>query len=200
MSTQFITLGVQIDQYTANTVELFLTTNFNTFQDSNDFAINSSLIFGGEEDLSFLFTLDSIEPTTTIGVGQFNFIFTSGFLPSALTFGNLSLNRFIETESIVSTVEFGTGFSFVSLGAAPIDTGVTFGLTSFTRPFHRSLIYKNDNITKLSRGADDVEVASGIVLKASDTKLESASLPEVPAGYVVVSIDGVDYKMPFFNL
>lgn len=200
MSTQFITLGVQIDQYTANTVEPFLTTNFNTFQDSNDFAINSSLIFGGEEDLSFLFTLNSIEPTTTIGEGQLNFIFTSGLLPSALVFGNLSLNRFIETESIVSTVEFGTGFGFVSLGAAPIEPGVTFGLTSFTRPFHRSLIYKNDNITKLSRGADDVEVASGIVLKASDTKLESASLPEVPAGYVVVTIDGVDYKMPFFNL
>lgn len=207
MSNQFITLGVQIDRYTANTVDTELNKQVLTFQDENDFGIDSTLLFGSEEELNFEFSVESINPTVQFGISQLNFAYSLNSIEPTLAFGTITLNRFILTESIINTVQFGTGFGFVSLGAAPIEPGVSFGTSSFQRPFHRSLIFKNDNITKLSgTGAvDDVEIASGIIIKASDTVSNTASsgtaeLPSNPVGFIVVTINGTDYKMPYFNL
>lgn len=65
------------------------------------------------------------------------------------------------------------------------------------------LIFKNGYLTKVG-AQDDVELTPGIVISSSDTISTEASsgdynVPSNCVGYVMVTINGVNYKMPYFN-
>ena len=123
-------------------------------------------------------------------------------IESTLTFGDeeqFKLNLSIVDQGVASTLVFGTANAFVSIGATSVESTIAFGLPVKQNPVHRSLIYKNDNITKLGR-EDDVEIASGIVIQTSTAKLTGNTVPGSAAGYIKVTIDGTDYSMPFFEI
>jgi len=123
-------------------------------------------------------------------------------IASTLQFGieeNIKLNLFIVDQGVAPALTFGTANVFVSTGPESIQSTLSFGLPFKQNPVHRSLIYKNDNITKLGR-EDDVEVASGIVIQTSTAKLTGNTVPGAAAGYIKVTIDGTDYSMPFFEI
>lgn len=144
-------------------------------------AIASTLRFGDVNQLEvfFDFTLESVEPT--------------------VQFGEPQLNRFLITTSIESTAGLGTANVFYSSTPDSIASTVQFGPPSINRPVHRSLIFKDDKITKLGTD-DDVEIASGIIIRTGTATLSGNTVPGVAAGYVTVVINGTDYIMPFFNL
>lgn len=200
MSTQFITLGTQIDRFTGEVIDTQTGKTVQQFQEETGFSIVSTLAFGGEEELDFAFDLPSIASTLSIGVPQFTTILFVPSINSTITFGGAEdLDFAFNLPSIESNVAFGSAFVFVSIGPASIINVNAFGLPSIPRVVHRSLIFKDDNISKLG-GDDDVEIASGIVVHSGSQTFTGNTLPEATAGYVLVTINGVDYKMPFFNL
>lgn len=144
-------------------------------------AIGSTLQFGNVNQLEvfFDFTLESVDPT--------------------VQFGDAKLNRFLITSSIQPTTSFGTANVFYSSTPDSIAPTVQFGPPSINRPVHRSLIFKDDQITKLG-GDDDVEIASGVIIRTGTAALTGNTVPGVAAGYITVVINGTDYVMPFFNL
>lgn len=200
MSLQFITLGTQIDRFTGNTVNTQLSKTIDEFDQETGFSIFSSLVFGGDEELSFIFDLPSLPSTLNFETPQVVAIISAPTIASTLTFGGTEdLDFAFNLPSIDSTTSFGTTFVFVSIGPASTVLTNTFGLPSIPRVVHRSLIFKDDNISKLGND-DDVEIASGIVIHSGTQTFTGNTLPEATAGYVLVTINGVDYKMPFFNL
>ena len=144
-------------------------------------SIGSTVQFGNVNQLEvfFDFTLESVEPT--------------------VQFGDAKLNRFLITTPIDPTTNFGNANVFYSSTPDSIASTVQFGPPSINRPVHRSLIFKDDKITKLGTD-DDVEIASGIIIRTGTAALNGNTVPGVAAGYVTVVINGTDYVMPFFNL
>lgn len=200
MSIQFITLGTQIDRFTGEVINTQTSKTVRQFQEETGFSIISTLTFGGEEELDFAFDLPSITSTISIGVPQFTTILFVQPITSTLTFGGTEdLDFAFNLPSVESNLMFGDSFVFVSIG--PVSTVLTnsFGLPSIPRVVHRSLIFKDDNISKLGAD-DDVEIASGIVIHSGTQTFTGNTLPNSTAGFVLVTINGVDYKMPFFNL
>lgn len=200
MNTQFITLGTQIDRFTSDTVDTQFNKTIRQFQIETGFSILSTLAFGGEKELNFEFDVSSIDSTTTVGTPQLTRLIVLPSITSTLLFGDTEdLSFAFAVPSIPSSVAFGNTTVFVSIGPAPTVTVNLFGLPSIPRVVHRSLIFKDDNISKLG-GDDDVEIASGIVVHSGTQTFTGNTTPESTAGFILVTINGVDYKMPFFNL
>jgi len=200
MSTQFITLGTQIDRFTGEVIDTQTSKTVQQFQEETGFSIISTLAFGGEEELNFAFDLPSITSTLSIGVPQFTSILFIPSITSTLVFGGTEdLDFAFNLPSIESNLTFDDTFVFVSIGPVSTLSTALFGLPSIPRVVHRSLIFKDDNISKLG-GDDDVEIASGIVIHSGTQTFTGNTLPESTAGYILVTINGVDFKMPFFNL
>jgi hypothetical protein len=172
-------LNVSFDLESIDPTVLVATPSFLTTIDPT--AIAPTVRFGDVNQLEvfFDFTLDSVEPT--------------------VQFGEPQLNRFLITTSIESTAGFGTANVFYSSTPDSIASTVQFGPPSINRPVHRSLIFKDDKITKLG-GDDDVEIASGVIIRTGTAALTGNTVPGVAAGYITVVINGTDYVMPFFNL
>ena len=183
------------------TVEFGIPTQFDRTLPTE--SIQSSITFGEQIFTSFIGVegpnLVSIDPTATFGTPEFDFIIFPNSKESGVLFGDVNFDKFVQAQSVQSTIVVGEPIAFVSIGPSPIIQQTVFGNFDEPRPVHRSLIFKNDNITKLG-GNDDVEIASNIILKSSTAKLTGDTLPGTTAGFVIVTIDGVDYKMPFFNL
>jgi hypothetical protein len=201
MSNQNITLGVQIDRFTANTINTETSNTIISFQRTNDFAIHSLLQFGDIQQLSLELTIPSIASASVVPNAEVLFLIDVPSISSTVTFGPpTDLDQAFDLQSLSITTNVPNDANvFVSIGTQTITSTITFGDFDQPRPVHRSLIFKNDNITKLG-GADDVEIASGVVIQASSAKLTGNTVPGSAAGFVKVTIDGVDYKMPFFNL
>ena len=176
----------------------------------------------GSPQLNVAFDLNSIEPTAAVAIPQLNttidptgiattlqfgdvnqlevfFDFTLDSVDPTVQFGQATLNRFLITTSIQPAVGFGTANVFYSSTPESIAPTVQFGPPSINRPVHRSLIFKEDKITKLGAD-DDVEIASGVIIRTGTAALTGNTVPGVAAGYITVVINGTDYVMPFFNL
>ena len=270
MSNKFINLGVEITRFGDATVSTESANTIVSFINTNDFAINPTIQFGGLQQSSRTIDVDSIassltfsqdvffdfligqlnlvtiQPTAEFGQSQINFIVDPESIASTEVFGVNQLNNLFNIPSIDPTVAFGdvqqlevffnftlqsvnptTAFgndtnldrfltqadnqsisstalvaeptTFISIGPSPVVLENQFGPPSINRPVHRSLIFKNDNITKLGQD-DDVEIASGIVVRTGTAVLNGATTPNTAAGFVTVVINGTDFKMPFFNL
>lgn len=171
-------------------------------QNLNADAIDSTANFGISQ-LDRDLIANSIEPTTQFSenvffdylIGQLNLL----TIEPTTTFGEPSLNSFIVPIAIESTEIVPNLTAFVSIGPDSIPSGLNFGQPTFNNPVHRSLIFKDDKITKLGTN-DDVEVASGVVIKTSTAQLTGSSVPGSAAGYITVTINGTDFAMPFFNI
>jgi len=161
-----------------------------------------SQLFGlGQLDRDLI--ANSVEPATQFSenvffdylIGQLNLL----TIEPTTTFGEPALDSFILPIAIDSTEIVPNLTAFVSIGPDSIPSGLTFGQPTFNNPVHRSLIFKDDKITKLGTN-DDVEVASGVVIKTSTAQLTGSSVPGSAAGYITVTINGTDFAVPLFNL
>ena len=124
---------------------------------------------------------------------------------SALEFGNIRTNQFLDDESsVVSTAVVSTDLSVRKvINFDSIESTVFVSTTSFSGFTHRSLIFKEDNIAKIGP-ADSVEVVNGIVLNPSNQNTTtatsgSATLPSNPVGFITVTINDINYRIPYYN-
>jgi hypothetical protein len=145
-------------------------------------------------------------------------------------FGTYSLNQNIIDITRVSTLVFGTSIIDMEIddpddgpqllpvvniqqfgeivvgkviGALSINPTPVFGLPVFGGFVHRALIFKDDNIAKISP-VDSVELVSNIVFNPSIFNTNTASsgtstLPSNPVGYILITISGTNYKIPYYN-
>jgi len=163
-------------------------------------SIQSALTFG-ESSLSRFLSPGSINSTESLETDHKilnNIVFDAGLSPTT-SFGISTLELKLILNSIEPETAIGIANAFVSIGPEQIQSTETFGQPTFNNPVHRSLIFKEDKITKLGTN-DDVEVASGIVVRTSTAQLTGSSVPGSAAGYITVTINGTDFAMPFFNL
>jgi len=163
-------------------------------------SIESTLSFGEFSVSRFLSptTIASTESLETDHKILNNIVFDAGLSPTT-SFGISTLELKLILNSIESETDIGIANAFVSIGPEQIQSTQVFGQPTFNNPVHRSLIFKDDKITKLGTN-DDVEVASGVIIKTSTARLTGSSVPGSTAGYITVTINGTDFAMPFFNL
>lgn len=128
---------------------------------------------------------------------------------SGLDIGTLQIDRAFTVDTFFTqTQQFGEDVLVLYIGAdgtnlVSVSSTTSFGTPVFSDFIHRSLIFKNDNITKVGVN-DAVEIAGGIVINSSGKITTSAtsgdySVPSTAAGFILVTIDGINYKMPYYN-
>lgn len=191
-------------------------------------SVNSSLLFGDINLDREIPNIVSIDSTTNIGVTNvipnvdvesitsttvfstdheiLNFIQLDSFVSTS--FGVPRFNLFLGLESIqqVNTFEENVLVLFVGQQGAnllEIEPTTSFGTPSFGGFVQRVLIFKDDNIAKIGT-ADAVEVVNGIVMNPSSLNSSSATsgqstLPDSPEGFILVTINGTNYKIPYYN-
>ena len=179
------------------------------------------------QDVSDL--IDGLVSTNIFGFMTFGLTFKQTINPDSITdgttnsFGVPTLKEQIEDTSILSTVTFGTAqlnqkidqpTSITTLEVVPnpnvrrsmkpttIDSTASFGLSEL-KQYHRTLIFKDDNISKVGPN-DAVVVAGGIRINPSGHIAVSANsgpyvMPSGPAGFISININGSDFLMPYFN-
>jgi hypothetical protein len=168
-------------------------------------AIDSTVAFDNPK-LNFKVFANSALTENNFGTSQLNTtIFANAVNPSAL-FGNLQTNMRIDDvpfPSIDSTAIVPIPNVLKVIGPLSIGPTASFGVASFIDNIHRILIFKDDNISKIGEN-DAAVIAGGIRLNPASVASETASagdaiLPEAPVGFLSVNIDGVDYKIPYYN-
>ena len=149
------------------------------------------------------------ESTTTenaFGTGRLSYvIFANAVNPSTL-FGNARLNQEIDDvpfPSIESTLVIPTPNVLKVIGPLSVAPTANFGTSSFIDNIHRILIFKDDNISKIGEN-DAAVIAGGIRINPASVVSQTAAageaeLPAAPVGFLSVNINGVDYKIPYYN-
>lgn len=206
-SLQRISFDVLLDDYSSTVIqdlaptvlEYFLTSTASsitsTVQFSNDAVINQSI---APEALSSTAIVSdtarvaaSIRANSVINVNQFGDLFVNmeiegvpfPSIESTVVIPNPVLKVFTQPLSIASTTNFGTAV--------------------FIDNIHRMLVFKNDNISKIGPN-DAAVIAGGIRLNPATTITHEATsgqdvLPSNPAGFLAVTINGQDFKIPYYN-
>lgn len=226
--SNLISLQTIIAPYLNDSIESTLSFGVAEFEQENSSEISSTVIFSTNYNLGRFIDFDAqfisdvidqqitpylTETVDNIGTVGSRSIKSTAVVPnpnvlfdinpvsieSTLTFGPRELDFAFDLESLNVNTSIGVANVFVSVGPVSIQSTEQFGVPTSPRVVHRSLIFKDDNISKLGID-DDVEIASGIVLRGSTQVLTGNTVPGSAAGYMLVTISGVDYKMPFFNL
>lgn len=128
---------------------------------------------------------------------------------SGLDIGSLQVNRSFTTETFIEQEQtFGTDVLVLYIGAdgtnlVSVAPTSTFGTPVCSTSIHRVLVFKNDNITKIGQN-ESVEIAGGIIMNPTQYNSTTATegsyeVPSTAAGFILVTIDGTNYKMPFYN-
>ena len=171
-------------------------------------AINSTVneqTFGTPQLNSTIF-INSVESVAEVSQPNVRPAISPVSIASSETFGNLQINMQIEDvpfPSIESTLVVSNPsvrFVIGPLGIAPTNN---FGTATFIDNIHRLLVFKDDNISKVGEN-DAVVIAGGIRINPASAVSEtatsgSATLPNNPAGFMSVNINGTDYLMPYYN-
>jgi hypothetical protein len=167
--------------------------------------IESTVAFGIKQLNTKIFP-DSSVSNVSFEILQLNRkIFANAVNPSAM-FGNLQTNMGIDNvpfPSIESTAIVSVPNVLKIIRPLSIAPTTSFGVSSFIDNIHRILIFKDDNISKIGEN-DATVIAGGIRLNPASVASETASsgdaiLPEAPVGFLSVNINGVDYKIPYYN-
>lgn len=151
-------------------------------------SITSTASFSQDHEVLNFVVLDSVEPTTAFGLSNFNLFLGLESIQEINTFDENVLVLYIGQE--------GTNL-------LEIEPTTSFGTPSFGGFVQRVLIFKDDNIAKIGT-ADAVEVVNGIVMNPSSLNSSSATagqstLPNNPEGFILVTINGTNYKIPYYN-
>ena len=168
-------------------------------------SIDSTLEFGNIK-LSRFVTAGTIESTSEVGRPQVTRLIVAQTIAPTLQFGNTRLNqeiRDIPTPEIQSTVVVSTPNVLKVIGPLGISSTENFGVSAFIDNIHRLLVFKDDNISKVGEN-DAVVIAGGIRMNPSSVISDvaasgEAQLPAAPVGFLSVNINGVDYKVPYYN-
>lgn len=177
--------------------------NFTILETSN---IESQLVFG-ESKLNFTVYAESLVNENAFENDHaLSFIVYPNSIASTTTFGfdaPLLNTQIFVANSILSTVVVPTPNVLKVIGPLSINTTVAFSPPTFTDNIHRIILFKDDNLSKVSEN-DAVVVAGGIrinpsIQKTSTATSGEATLPDNPAGFISINIDGRDYKVPYYN-
>ena len=205
--SQVIQLDSILSQVENTQVQTYSSNTITETSDELDYAIDAQLAFGTLA-LFPVITANEIQSSSSFEQdNQFNLRIYANAVDSSLLFGNLTqLNMEIDSvpfPAIESTAVIPSPIMAFKVAPLSIATTVNFGTSSFIDNIHRLLVFKDDNISKIGEN-DAAVIAGGIRMNpASTTSAEAsagqASLPEAPAGFLSINIDGVDYKVPYYN-
>lgn len=152
--------------------------------------------------------------TLAIGEPKLNQLVTiENGIASTLALGTPEGIIFIEDGAIASTtVVSEPQFVRQIIGGLPGDVGgiastLTISQdTGFQGGIFRVLIYRDGEIAQLGQtestfvaGGVRINPAGRVSLSAENGANSQITIPTNPAGFMSVNIDGVDYKIPFFN-
>jgi hypothetical protein len=168
-------------------------------------SVNSSLTIGDFSVIQFV-SPESVTIQNSFGTPKLNYTLYANSYESALAFGTSKINMEIDDvpfPSITSTVVIPNPSVRYNINPLSIATTVNFGTAGFIDNIHRLLVFKDDNISKIG-GNDATVIAGGIRVNPSSTISEtatsgSATLPNNPAGFMSININGRDYLMPYYN-
>jgi len=168
-------------------------------------SVNSALSFGTPSIVP-LIAPQSVTIQNSFGTSKLNYILYPNSYESALAFGTSKINMEIDDvpfPSITSTLVIPNPSVKFIINPLSIATTVNFGTAGFIDNIHRLLVFKDDNISKIG-GNDATVIAGGIRVNPSSTISEtatsgSATLPNNPAGFMSININGRDYLMPYYN-
>jgi hypothetical protein len=168
-------------------------------------SIDSTLEFGNAK-LSRFVTAGTIESESTVSRPQVTRLIVAQTINSTLQFGNSRLNQEITNipnPEIQSTLIVPAPNVLKVIGPLGISSTENFGVSAFIDNIHRLLVFKDDNISKVGEN-DAVVIAGGIRMNPSSVVSDVAApgnavLPEAPVGFLSVNINGVDFKVPYYN-
>jgi len=168
-------------------------------------SIDSTLEFGNAK-LSRFVTAGTIESESTVSRPQVTRLIVAQTINSTLQFGNSRLNQEIANipnPEIQSTLIVPAPNVLKVIGPLGISSTENFGVSAFIDNIHRLLVFKDDNISKVGEN-DAVVIAGGIRMNPSSVVSDVAApgnavLPEAPVGFLSVNINGVDFKVPYYN-
>jgi hypothetical protein len=205
--SQVIQLDSILSQVENTQVQTYSSNTITETSDELDYAIDAQLAFGTFV-LSPVISVNAVESSLAFtNDNQLNLKIYTNTVDSSLLFGDLiQLNMEIDSvpfPAIESTAVIPSPIMAFKVAPLSIATTVNFGTSSFIDNIHRLLVFKDDNISKIGEN-DAAVIAGGIRMNpASTTSAEAsagqASLPEAPAGFLSINIDGVDYKVPYYN-
>ena len=172
--------------------------------DTSYYSIKSSLRYG---DFTYVPGLSFTIPNSTILSANADLArgFAPDTVPSSLLFGNLTIDMEIDDPDegtqllpIESTLTLGSFAVGKAVTALSINGTSTFGLPAFGNFIHRPLIFKNDNIGKIGPN-DSVEITDGMIFNPSSYNSNTATagtadLPSSPVGFMMVTINGINFK------
>lgn len=168
-------------------------------------SIESTVAFGDSLP-KFIVYPESTTTENAFGTGRLSYvIFANAVNPSTL-FGNARLNQEIDDvpfPSIESTLVIPAPNVLKVIGPLSVAPTANFGTSSFIDNIHRILIFKDDNISKIGEN-DAAVIAGGIRINPASVVSQTAAageaeLPAAPVGFLSVNINGVDYKIPYYN-
>jgi hypothetical protein len=188
-------------------------------------SVESTVSFG-DSTPKLSIAVNSIVSEESFGVLQINSTIYANSVESAATVSQPNVRPAISPVSIASSEAFGVAkinmqiddvpfpsiestlvvpnpsvrFVIGPLGIAPTNN---FGTATFIDNIHRLLVFKDDNISKVGEN-DAVVIAGGIRVNPASVISQtatsgSATLPNNPAGFMSVNINGTDYLMPYYN-
>ena len=203
---QVIVLDVALSEFANTLLSAQQDTSIIQFIDTNDRAIDSTVEIPNTSVVP-LIAPQSVTTQNSFGTPKLNSILYADSYESALAFGTSKINMKIDDvpfPSITSTVVIPNPSVKFIIKPLSIATTVNFGTASFIDNIHRLLVFKNDNISKVGEN-DAVVIAGGIRINPSSTvsgtaTSGSATLPNNPAGFMSVTIGGIDYLMPYYNV
>jgi hypothetical protein len=168
-------------------------------------SIDSTVEFGNAKINQFV-VAESIQSDSTVSRPQVTSLIVPQPVVSTLQFGNSRLNQEITNipnPEIQSTLVVPAPNVLKVIGPLGISSTENFGVSAFIDNIHRLLVFKDDNISKVGEN-DAVVIAGGIRMNPSSVVSDVAApgnavLPEAPVGFLSVNINGVDFKVPYYN-
>ena len=198
---------IQISRVQNTPLQAYATTSIQDVSDLIDGLVSTNIFGFMTFGLTFKQTInpDSITDGTTnsFGVPTLKGQIEDTSILSTVTFGTAQLNQKIDQPTSITTLEVVPNPNVRrSMKPTTIDSTASFGLSEL-KQYHRTLIFKDDNISKVGPN-DAVVVAGGIRINPSGHIAVSANsgpyvMPSGPAGFISININGSDFLMPYFN-
>ena len=188
-----------LEDYSSNTIQEII--------DQYERGIESTLQLSQDHEVRAVIRPNSIESTSAVENVQLNFIIDFDSINPTIQFGGFTqLNMEIDPvplSAIESTVVIPEPNVIPLIRPLGLASTANFDTPSFIDNIHRLLVFKDDNISKVGEN-DAVVIAGGIRINPGSTVSSSASagqadLPESPVGFMLVNINGTDYKIPYYN-
>lgn len=204
---QRISFDVVLDGYSNTVIQQLSSEVIEYFLTSTASSITSTVQFSTDAVINQAIAPQELTSTAVVSdESRVSALIRANSAINQNAFGDFKVNMLLDDvpfPSIESTVVIPNPTLKVLVGPLSIAPTTNFGTSVFIDNIHRLLVFKNDNISKVGQN-DAVVIAGGIRLNPSTTVSHEATsgedtLPSNPAGFLAITVDGKDFKIPYYN-